>query len=302
MKRKLLFTLFLLIPTFVSADDGIPSIKGYYAYVSNSSGTAYYNYDGANLQPYNTLKYGSQVFIEYEEKINNVIYGEGCNPENLKSNEYGNYCDKISYMYNLSDLTNKDEFIFNANDENDYNVVDNGIGLVTKDLFLKTGPGTAYKDLSTKVPQNTEVKVTYNNSGSWYYVTYNSISGWVDSYNGDIFIKVNNNVKSSENTPLYKSLSDFNNYDQTQSLTVLEKDTYFNVYLSPASNAVYLKYNNILGYANCWNFYEDAGQYKLTINKSLAPDIIKNNNVKTGDVLNSNLFNELYGVGGNTCD
>ena len=176
--KKLFYLLIgiLLLPSIVKADMSAPIVIKYKAIVNNVNGVPEYKMSGEDyIKTGKTVEYGT-VFTIYDEERDYVCIDAECE----------------TYA-KISDLVTA---------EKEYKIKEESIGekvkLTTiKKVDIKSGPANLYKTISTVksgTTLNGNVIIKIDDSdyieefNPWYYVEYNGVKGFVNSYGGTMII------------------------------------------------------------------------------------------------------------------
>lgn len=207
MKRifYLIVGLLLVIPFTVKADMSAPEIKELEVTPKSSSGATIYSF--GNYEEIGKLKSGETLKISTENEVKGVIYG--CSYEDEK-------CVK------MSEVKNADKNVKSKEDKAIY------VGRVfAKDgAELYEGPSYAYSKTGDTIPYNAEVRIAdlSRGVGTWVYVEYNDISGYVDTATSPIGQLFKNKIIITENNKEYEEYYESNGWDR--SLYAKDGDTY----------------------------------------------------------------------------
>ena len=227
MKRLLLvILLFMIIPVYVLADGGGPSIIGYEAVIINKKGAKDIYGDGTTI-PYNT-----KVYVDNE-------YDEGA---------HACYKDVCAYV-SFKDIAPLKEEVLPKDLEKKENdgasieeYVRNFLVVNKNGIKLKKGPSDAYGEYNVVIPYNTVIESTYGISGymdyySWFYIDNENTKGWI----GDgIAAYYNESIMIFDDLKFYDINTD-------KEITVIPKETIIKEYYADYNN-VYFTYNNTFGY------------------------------------------------------
>ena len=183
MKRiiRLLILMILFVPMVALADMGAPDYITVKFVVSSQGEVPYYDdYDGT--QKAGTLKSGDTVDLTDRS----IVKGRyECTFEIAKGQGY-----ELYYIFgdDCKNLKPFDENYNPANHLDHFEKKDTTI-LVYKDAKIFKGPSNAYEVIGT-LPKGTEILSKYRDKAEiYYYVEYNGIIGFVDSYEDSIAFK-----------------------------------------------------------------------------------------------------------------
>ncbi len=176
--KKLLIILIggLFLPFMVYADMGAPDNLAYDVEVTASSGISYYDYkctsDNCTLKKVGTMPKGQTFTIYYEMEINGEYYGDV------------NYNGDYVYI-KISDTTITTKEI-SLEDEKVYKLEEPKNLTVLKDkLEIHSSPAYAFEVVET-IPAGEKITTSNKYGDTWYYVEYNGVKGWIDSYSGTV--------------------------------------------------------------------------------------------------------------------
>ena len=221
--------MLLLLPIFVFADLSAPEYNNVKAYISNSDGAYLYKYDNNKSLMMRSdihLNFNTDVTITKEMKISDELYYGELYYGNECSKRYegltGGY-DCTKYYVNLTNVSvhNLDvdyttenletdlRKLYSKNKDVDISMINsNNIHIIIADnnVPLYYGPSIKYdkKVKSLDLYEEYEVKVEY---GSWYYITNEKNSGWVNSSYGIATKTFYDEYWFIESTPLYSTPS-----------------------------------------------------------------------------------------------
>ena len=183
--KKIFYLLIgiLLLPSMVKADMASPTVITYKAIVNNPNGIPEYKLSGDKYEKTGkTVKYGTVYVISGDEYIDEYICAD----------------DDCKTYVRFTDLTTADKE-YKINKEN----IGDEYKLTTiKKVDIKSGPANLYETISTLEP-GTVLKgheiinitdildpvLEYIPSlNPWYYVEYNGVKGFVNSYGGTMMI------------------------------------------------------------------------------------------------------------------
>lgn len=176
--KKLLIILIggLFLPFMVYADMGAPENLEYNVEVTSSSGITSYDYqctsDNCVLKKVGTIPKGENFTIYYEMEINGEYYGD------VKYNG--------EYVYiKISDTTITTKEI-TLDDEKSYKLEEpKSLTVLTDKLEIHSSPAYAFKVVGT-ITAGEKITVKGGYGDTWYYIEYDGIKGWIDSYSGTV--------------------------------------------------------------------------------------------------------------------
>lgn len=280
----------LILPLTVNADMSAPMIKEYSATVKNVEGVAYYGYDMEKSEyvKKGILEYGKEVKIQYESKINDVLYG---------SFDMGNGF----YYVNVDGLTIIDDK-FDINDENVSEYEDNSknVVLFENGISMHKGPAAGFTKIGKNIPKGTVLKFTHvysEEESPWYYTEYNGQKGWVSTLDGSIGVYNENTIMIAKQLDMMKT------GDSTQKVGTIPVNTVIKGYyeIDPWSRGYYVTYNGISGYISKYEVaFKSAGKQSIELvkNNKLYNEMSEETtftNVPSGTTLTYQYYVDDYG-------
>ena len=182
--KKLLITCFMmlfLISQVVLADMGAPELKPYSAYISNTGGAQYFDYQ---TQEYQTLAYGTKVYVVFEDYYSeDNIVNVTAQINKDKEDENDTYV-----QIKLSDISISDPAEVLPDDITSLKPLKAVFKTEGNGAEMKKGPAEAYDSSGTMIPSGAEVMVYgYSEYAAWNFVDYNGTKGWVKLFDGSFY-------------------------------------------------------------------------------------------------------------------
>ena len=276
----LILGVLLFIPFLVKADMSAPIIKEYKASVINPNGAVIYEYDEILVATTDKIPYGTLVYVESEEEINDGYVR--VNKGDLEEN----------YIIKFKDIS----ILVNNYKVNKKELTDKEVALVLKDVKIRKGPAAGYDSTGVTIKKGTKINIQwfkdeeetndpkegrYDSDNPWVYVEYNGTKGFINIEDTIAYREITTEMITNVNA----EITDGKNKIGTINVNTVIKDGIY--HMDPWNSNYYIKYNGITGYINMFdlvekqketefttkrktNIYEEAGMNKYENLKSIG--------------------------------